>query len=140
MDLKTFLSTCTADQRRAFCEALGKHPNYIHSLAAGALANGRPRKPSAALARAIEHASGQQVKRWELLPEVFDPPEGVVVPPRHTTSPMERKKAAAAAQSAREKVAQERKRKKAAKKKQASKLPLNGKDDKRRRAGKAATA
>jgi hypothetical protein len=99
MDLKEFLSTRTREERKAFFKALGKHPNYIHSLAAGALADGKPRKPSAQLARAIEEHSGGLVQKWEALPEVFDPPPGAR-PARPRSAKVRTQKQTAAAERA----------------------------------------
>lgn len=91
MELTKYLASLDSEERAAFCAAMQRHPNYIHALAVGAFANGKPRKPSPETARLIELHSNGAVRRWEVLPEVFDPPRGRKAPRRPTLTPEQRR-------------------------------------------------
>lgn len=67
MNMTQFWSGLRADAKTDFATKLGRSRNYLAQIACGA------RKPSPLLAREIEEASGGQVTRAELLPDVFGP-------------------------------------------------------------------
>jgi hypothetical protein len=98
MNLRAYLLSLELPQRVDFIKRLKKHPNYIHALSVETpAANGTVRRPSPALARAIEKHSNRKVRRWELLPEVYEAPvkktNGSAKPKRVKKKPVKRKPA-----------------------------------------------
>lgn len=68
MDLITYIADM--DQRKALAEKCGTSPEYLWQVATG----WRDRKPSIDLAKKIEEATGSEITRQELRPDVFGEP------------------------------------------------------------------
>lgn len=65
MDIKTFVKTCSKEQREAVAIRAGTTEAYLFQLAGG------HRKPSVRLAKYLELASSGLMTRQELRPDIF---------------------------------------------------------------------
>ena len=70
MDLKGYFKDEPAGAKKEMAEYLGITPTWMSLLI------GKKKKPSAALAKAIEKATQQLVMAYELRPDLFDKPGG----------------------------------------------------------------
>ena len=66
MNIKTFIKSTPKTERQRIAALAGTTDAYFSQLAGG------HRKPSLALAKRIEEASGKLITRQELLPEAFE--------------------------------------------------------------------
>lgn len=74
MELKAYYQLLSTEQRRALATALSTSVPYLSQLAHG------HRRASVAKAKSIEVATGGEVCRHELRPDIFDVPAAVTAP------------------------------------------------------------
>jgi DNA-binding transcriptional regulator YdaS (Cro superfamily) len=66
MDLKTYVASLTAEQKRAYAKRAGIQRVYLSQLTTGY------RLPSPSLSRVLREESGNRVPLYELRPDIWD--------------------------------------------------------------------